>query len=177
MLPLVRLFALSVLVVAGCGGSSDSLPDLPPAPVGAPADCGLAGFRDEALQRVNAARARPRTCGGLAFGAASALGWNDRLAQAAADHSRDMAERGYFDHTSPEGVTLGQRLAVVGYDYRSAGENIALGPSSVATVVQGWLDSPGHCANIMEARFSEMGLACARKGNERPYWTLDLGTR
>lgn len=178
MLRLIRPFALAALFAAGCGGSSDAPAELPPAPPGAsPPDCGLASFRDEALQQTNAARAAARSCGGTPFGTAAALAWNDRLARAAADHSRDMATRGYFDHVSPDGGTLGQRLGAVGYEYRRAGENIALGPPTVGTVMQGWLDSPGHCANIMDGRFTEVGLACVRNANNRPYWTMVLGTR
>lgn len=177
----LRVFALSAVVVAGCGGSSDAPAD-PPAP--APptsatpvADCGLPDVREETLRLTNQARATARACGPTNYAAAPALVWNDRLQQAATAHARDMASRGYFDHNSPEGGTLVDRLRVAGYDYRGAGENIALGQPSTARVMEDWLGSPGHCQNIMEARFREMALACVRNPTNRPVWVMVLGSR
>jgi uncharacterized protein YkwD len=137
----------------------------------------LPDVRDEGLRLTNQARAAARACGPANYAAAPALVWNDRLQQAATAHARDMAARGYFDHTSPEGGTLASRLQGAGYDYRSAGENIALGQPSTARVLEDWLGSPGHCQNIMEARFREMALACVRNAGNRPVWVMVLGSR
>lgn len=176
----LRLIALSTLVVAGCGGSSDAPAD-PPAPApsnAAPlADCGLPDLRNEALRLANEARATARTCGPNTYAAAPALVWNERLQQAATAHAQDMAARGYFAHDSPEGGTLAGRLQAAGYDDRSAGENIALGQPSTSRVMADWLGSPGHCQNIMEARFRETALVCVRNGENRPVWVMVLGAR
>ncbi|MGF1661314.1 MAG: CAP domain-containing protein, partial [Kineosporiaceae bacterium] len=78
-----------------------------------------------------------------------ALTVDDRLAEAAGAHAADMVARQYFDHTSPDGSTPSSRAAAAGYPGPVA-ENIATGYSSAATVVEGWLDSPGHRANILD---------------------------
>jgi len=174
------LFALTSVVVAACGGSSDA-PAEPPAPTPVASstlpDCGLPDFRNEALRLTNQARASARMCGTTNYPAAPGLVWNDRLQAAATAHAQDMAKRGYFAHESPEGGTLADRLRTAGYAYRAAGENIALGQPSVTVVMEDWLGSPGHCQNIMDARFREMALVCVRNSSNRPVWVMNLGTR
>lgn len=86
-----------------------------------------------------------------------------------------MRDRDYFAHENPQGPTLAARLAAVGYAYRAYGENIAAGYASLDVVMAGWLQSPGHCANIMSANFTEVGLALQTGGSYRTYWTMDLG--
>jgi len=128
------------------------------------------------LAAVNAARALPRRCGEQDFAAAPPLRWNATLAQAALVHSRDMAERRYFSHEQQDGSVVGDRALHAGYAWRRIGENIAAGQASVDEAVAGWLDSPGHCANIMNASFEEMGLAYAVNPERgRVYWTQVLG--
>ncbi|HJV62469.1 MAG TPA: CAP domain-containing protein, partial [Albitalea sp.] len=135
-------------------------------------------FAAGALARVNQWRARGADCGSEGrFGAAPALAWNDLLAQAAAAHSEDMVAHDFFSHTGSNGSTLGQRVDAVGYAWSSVGENIAAGQPSVNEVVDGWIASPGHCANIMNPGFVHMGLACVRgtAADAYPtYWTMDL---
>jgi len=139
--------------------------------------CGIAGLRESTLRRVNTARAAARSCGRQQMPAAPPLAWNDALFSAAARHSQDMARRDYFEHASPDGVRVGARLLAEGYRWRSVGENIAGGERSVETVMRGWMDSPGHCANIMNAQFTEIGLACAERQGSTwgTYWTMVLG--
>jgi len=132
----------------------------------------------EMLALVNQARAIPRSCGGQAFGAAPPLTWNATLAQAALGHSRDMAEKRYFNHTEPGGSTPADRATRAGYRWSRISENIASGEHSVAQAVADWLDSPGHCANIMNPAVTEMGAAYAvnpANENRRPYWTQMFG--
>ncbi len=136
-----------------------------------------ARLSEELLARVNEARATPRSCGAQAFGAAPPLAWNATLAQAALGHSQDMAARRYFNHKEPGGSTPPDRATRAGYRWRSVGENIASGQQTVAEAVAGWLDSPGHCANIMNPAFTEMGAAYAvnpASEDRRPYWTQML---
>ncbi|MBN6053429.1 CAP domain-containing protein [Nonomuraea sp. RK-328] len=97
-----------------------------------------------------------------------------KLHLAAERHSADMAARGFFDHTAPDGSDPGSRIRAAGFTpIRAWGENIAMGQRTAAQVVQGWLDSPGHRANIMNCSFTHIGVGHAAKG---PYWTQDFAT-
>lgn len=131
------------------------------------------------LRLVNAARARPRTCGDEAFAAAAPLAWNDALAGAALAHSRNMATRDYFSHTDASGNSVMQRAAHAGYRWRRVGENIAAGQGTPEQTVAGWLASPGHCANVMAPDFTEMGAAYAidTRSKLEIYWTQTFGAR
>lgn len=132
----------------------------------------------EVLAAVNAARAVPRRCGDEQFDAAPPLRWNAALTQAALAHSSDMAAHRYFSHKEKNGSVVDDRATRAGYAWSRIGENIAAGQKSVAEAVAGWLDSPGHCANIMNAGFDEMGLAYAVNPERgRVYWTQVLGRR
>ena len=133
----------------------------------------------DVLARINQVRASGADCGvdGV-FGAAAALAWNDKLTAAAEGHSQDMAAKNYFSHTSADGRTLADRVNASGYAWSSAGENIAAGYSTVNAVMDGWIASPGHCANLMNAGFTEVGVVCVpgRAGTTySTYWTMDLG--
>jgi len=178
--------------IAGNGGvaaSTPTAPDVPAAPApaastptgSAPAadtTCGLANFEADALRLVNQYRAAGATCGSHgSFAPAAALTLNARLASAAFGHSRDMADRNYFSHDSLDGRTMADRINAAGYAWSTIGENIAAGYSSVQIVVSAWMDSEGHCANLMNPRFTEFGLACARNeaSEYKTYWTQDLG--
>jgi uncharacterized protein YkwD len=132
----------------------------------------------EMLALVNQARATPRSCGDQAFGAAPPLSWNTALADAALGHSRDMADKRYFNHKEPGGSTPAERATRAGYRWSRISENIASGEHSVAQAVDDWLDSPGHCANIMNPALTEMGAAYAvnpASENRTPYWTQMFG--
>jgi uncharacterized protein YkwD len=142
----------------------------------AQADCGLPDFRRDALRLANEARATARQCGSQAMPAAGDLAWNDALTRAAAAHAQDMVKQDFFDHAGSDDRNVGDRMTAAGYRWRSAGENLALGPTSVAAAINGWLDSPSHCTAMMDARFRDMGLACVRNREGRPIWTMTLGT-
>jgi uncharacterized protein YkwD len=126
------------------------------------------------LDAVNRARATERTCGTRHFAAAPALRWNQALGVAAQMHSSDMARQSYFSHHGKDGSEVADRASHAGYRWLGIGENIAAGQQSVDEVMAGWLASPGHCANIMDRWFTEMGSAYAVAG--RPYWTQVFGT-
>ena len=127
--------------------------------------------------QINAARAQARQCGAQAFAAAPALAWNASLALAAESHSRDMANHNYFAHRDRDGRTPGDRAELAGYSGQRLGENIAAGRAAVADIVAGWLASPGHCANLMNPQFSELGAAYAvdPKSDAGIYWTALFG--
>jgi uncharacterized protein YkwD len=128
------------------------------------------------LQLVNAARSREQRCGRDWFRPAAPLSWSRPLEVAATAHARDMARRGYFDHQGADGRQPRDRVRAAGYPPQLTGENIAFGPESAEEVVAGWLASSGHCANIMDPRFREMGAAVAQ-GRKRGhfYWVQELG--
>lgn len=131
------------------------------------------------LAEVNVARTRPRQCGAQSFAATSPLAWNATLATAAETHSRSMANNNYFDHKDRDGRTPGDRAELAGYDFQQIGENIAAGQDSVRKVVDGWLTSPGHCANLMNPQFKELGAAYATdpKSDAGIYWTAMFGAQ
>jgi uncharacterized protein YkwD len=114
-----------------------------------------------ALRLVNEARARGAQCGAQSFGPAPPLTLSGTLASVALGHATDMAEHDYFEHQDPAGRSPADRVRAAGYQEKVVGENIAYGPKSVEEVVNGWLASPGHCQNIMDPRFAQMGLGLA----------------
>jgi uncharacterized protein YkwD len=128
------------------------------------------------VELVNAARSKGRKCGSVRLAAAPALSVSRKLNEAAADHARDMARRRFFDHRGADGSQPKDRVIRAGYQPRLTGENIAFGPESAEEVVAGWLASPGHCANIMDARFKHIGIGLATgRGRGRIYWVQDFG--
>lgn len=134
-----------------------------------------AGVRARVLELVNEARVRGRRCGRERFAPAPPLAASSLLDEAARRHARDMARHGYFDHAGRDGSQPKGRLARLGYRSRLTGENIAYGPESAEEVVAGWLASPGHCANIMDARIEEMGIGFAVDASRGAiYWVQTL---
>ncbi|MFW6043921.1 MAG: CAP domain-containing protein [Marinilabiliaceae bacterium] len=128
--------------------------------------------KDEMLQRVNEARSESRRCGGEKHEATHPLVWNEKLARAAQAHANDMAEHEFFDHTGSDSSTIVMRVERQDYVWGAVGENVAMGPRTVAEVVEGWLKSPGHCSNIMNSDFREIGAAISEKGY---YWVQVFG--
>ncbi|MCK9817559.1 CAP domain-containing protein [Pseudomonas sp. MAFF 302046] len=131
------------------------------------------------LEQINRARAQPRQCGPQSFGATTPLAWNPNLATAAEAHTRDMANNNYFDHKDRQGGTPGDRAELAGYVGQAIGENIAAGQDTAVKVVDGWLASPGHCANLMNPSFRELGAAYAvdPKSDAGIYWTTLFGAQ
>jgi uncharacterized protein YkwD len=131
------------------------------------------------VELVNEVRASGGTCGGQSFAATGSLEMNGALRCAARVHSIDMANRGFFDHINPEGESPGDRIQQAGYSYFTAGENIAAGQTSPEEVVAGWLDSPGHCMNILSPDFAEIGVGYvfAPQSAFPHYWTQTFGAR
>ncbi|KQN49586.1 hypothetical protein ASE98_25035 [Pseudomonas sp. Leaf48] len=131
------------------------------------------------LAELNTARAQPRQCGAQSFAAATPLTWNATLASAAETHSRSMANNNYFDHKDRDGRTPGDRAELAGYDFQQIAENIAAGQDSARKVVEGWLTSPGHCANLMNPQMRDLGAAYATdpKSDAGIYWTAMFGAQ
>ncbi|MGE4276842.1 MAG: SafA/ExsA family spore coat assembly protein [Lawsonibacter sp.] len=98
----------------------------------------------------------------------SPLTANWELSRVARYKSQDMLDKGYFSHTSPTYGTPFQMIKAFGLSYRTAGENIAMGYSTPEAVVNGWMNSSGHRANILNASYTQIGVGYVAQGN---YWT------
>lgn len=129
------------------------------APFAPPAATDASRVSARVLGLVNKARAQARKCGRVAHAAAGPLKLSPALSRAALGHAKDMAANDFFEHQGSDGSRPSERATRAGYRWRTVGENIALGAPDAESVVQGWLQSPGHCANIMNPQFTEMGLA------------------
>lgn len=97
------------------------------------------------------------------------------LTTAAQAHCADMVARAFYAHTSPEGTQPWDRAAAAGSTRRTIGENIACGQRSAAEVVEGWMNSPGHRANILKPAFTHIGVGYAGGGPSGTYWTQLFG--
>lgn len=86
---------------------------------------------------------------------------NPVLTEAARLKAQDMAEDGYFEHNSPDGLTPWHWFYEAGYQFSHAGENLAVNFSDSDEVVEAWMDSPGHRANILNGNFTQIGIATA----------------
>jgi uncharacterized protein YkwD len=105
-----------------------------------------------------------------------ALAVEPRLTAAAQAHSDDMARRHFFAHESPEGQSVADRARARGYVYRIVAENIAAGQRTAEEVVTGWMNSPGHRANILNCSLAQIGIGYATGGSYGFYWVQDFGT-
>jgi uncharacterized protein YkwD len=146
-----------------------------PASVPAPTDGALVGRR--VLELTNMARASGRRCGTKFYPAVGPVALDAALTRAAVAHARDMAEHDDFDHRGHDGSTPGMRVESAGFgDHRIVGENIAAGAMTADEVTQGWLASPAHCENIMDGRFTLIGIGYAENRHTRSavFWTLDF---
>uniref|UniRef100_UPI000AE7F44C CAP domain-containing protein n=1 Tax=Peterkaempfera griseoplana TaxID=66896 RepID=UPI000AE7F44C len=95
------------------------------------------------------------------------------LAELAGDFSDDMAARGFFDHTDPDGKSPWDRATAAGIGYLG-GENIARGQQTPAEVMDAWMNSPGHRANILNCDYKKLGVG-VHEGTGGPWWTQDFG--
>ncbi|MCN0152615.1 CAP domain-containing protein [Salinispora arenicola] len=98
-----------------------------------------------------------------------ALSVDDKLMTAAQRHSQDQADNKKMTHTGSNGSTLGDRVKAVGYRFRAAGENVAWNQQSPEAVMNAWMNSSGHRANILNCSFTEIGVGIASSNG--PYWT------
>ena len=136
--------------LAACDGSGPSAPGTPEPPA-------LTAEVDAFVSAMNSHR--------VSLGCPE-LAWNDDVAQVAEAHSQDMVDREYFSHTSPEGDSPFDRLTEAGISYSSAAENLAYGFSTGDAVLEAWLNSAGHRANIENCTLTEHGV-----GLEGTHWT------
>jgi uncharacterized protein YkwD len=107
-----------------------------------------------------------------------ALSRNGKLDTAALNHSRDMANRGFFSHNSPEGGTPDQRIAAAGYSFSWWAENIyksVPGDASAQSAFTSWVNSSGHLANMLSTNVTQIGIGRATAADGRTYWTNTFG--
>lgn len=122
----------------------------------------LSAMEQEVLRLVN----QQRAANGL-----SALAWAEDVAAVARAHSRDMIANNYFSHMDKNGNSPFDRLRNAGITYRTAAENIAYGQKSAQEVMNSWMNSAGHRANILNSSVKEIGIGAARSANGTIYWT------
>lgn len=144
-----------------------------PTPTPTPAPAPVADFVQRVLELTNQFRAQ----NGVA-----PLQLNAELNAAALNHSTNMALQDFFSHTGKDGSTVGDRMRQVGYVSNAWGENIAAGYATPEQVVQGWINSPGHRANMLNSRFTELGVGYYHLANDtgsvnyNNYWTQNFGS-
>jgi uncharacterized protein YkwD len=136
-----------------------------PAPNQVPTSPDTASFQDRVLTLTNQFRA--------ANGVAP-LALNGLLAKSAQDYAVVMASVNVMSHTGPDGSDPGSRITAAGYSWSTWGENIAEGYTTPEAVVNGWINSPEHRANMLNAAFHEIGVGYAM--GTSPYWVQDFGS-
>ncbi len=144
-------FLLSVFVLAGCGE-------------GGATSCDDASEACQVFMLVNA----ERSAAGL-----EPYAWNDHLALSAQRHAEDMSANDYFSHTSLDGRSFSDRTVAAGYDASPRGENIAQGYGTPDAVMDGWMGSDGHRANILAEGSNEIGVGVT----EDRHWVQVFGHR
>ena len=124
----------------------------------------------ELVKLVNNYRTAGCVCGTKTMPPVPAIKWNNKLADAALAHSKDMKANNYFSHSGLNGSSVGTRVTQAGYIWSMVAENIAMGYKNETAVMDGWIKSPGHCENIMRNGVMEMGV-----GRDGDYWTKVFG--
>lgn len=109
----------------------------------------------------------------------SDLIWNEKLANTANLHAKNMVEFNFFSHEGIDGTNVGERALKFEYHWTNIGENIAAGEESLSQVFTDWINSYGHCTNIINPQFSDFGLIKIISPNPNDiystYWVLVLG--
>jgi uncharacterized protein YkwD len=129
-------------------------------------------FSEQVLKEVNQLRAAGCKCGSKRMAPTHSLSWDNQLMDAAKRHALDIASRQQLDHTGKDGSDIMSRVSDTGYSWSNVAENIAMGYWDIPSVIQGWVDSPGHCRNMMNPDYKE--VAVYREGE---YWVMVLATK
>jgi uncharacterized protein YkwD len=165
------------LTAIGVARGENQLAILLATPFAPPAARDANMISQEVLALVNEARARPRRCGTQRFAGAPPLALNKKRNAAAAIQAHDMATHGHMSHQGSDDSKPADRVTRVGYAWKFVGENVAAGQQTAQNVVNGWLASPGHCANIMNPDYTDMGIAyfSSQKQQVGIYWAQVFG--
>lgn len=132
---------------------------------------------EKVFQLLNELRAKGCNCGEKYFPVASELVWNENLAMAAERHAQDMFENDFNEHEGTDGTKVLDRALDAGYGGVAVGENIARGPLGDPVGLMGaWQASEGHCKNMMDPDFLEVGIAKVdNPENGLSYWVQVFG--
>jgi uncharacterized protein YkwD len=135
-----------------------------------------AAWKRRLLDQLNAMRAEGGVCtdGMRHPAAAEPVRWNDALERAAQAQTHWMVERGELLHVGRRGEGIGERVRQVAYAFERVGENVGMGFFHLDQVMAAWRASAKHCNNLLDPRYTEVGLACVR-GSNGPWWTIILG--
>lgn len=158
------VLALTLLLAACGGATSDTADALAGSNLGPPgetmSDTELA-WAMEVLDLTN----RERILNNL-----PTLAWHDEAAQVGFEHAVDMRVRNFFDHTNPDGIGPSTRLSNAGVAWWSMGENIARGQDTPQQVVDAWMNSTGHRANILNSNYTHLGVGVHIGPPQGPWW-------
>ncbi len=173
-IPRFLLALLLALLLTACGGGASGSSDLPPTDLGdgsgdtVPVDDDpLPGDtrEEEVLILVNQVRAEYDL---------APVQWHEGAAAVALAHSKDMRDRDFFDHVNPDGLDAGDRLTAAGVEFSGWGENIARGYLTPESVMEGWMNSPGHRANILSEHWTHLGIGVTAPVTPGPWWTQNF---
>jgi uncharacterized protein YkwD len=157
----------------GAGGAAGS----PSCDDGSGWDPSWQSFECAVLDLTNERRAAGASCGGVAYPPAGPLAPQPILTGTSRAHAQDMGDNNFFAHTNLQGQSSGDRIKAAGYPGSPIGENIAAGQDTPAQVVQGWMESDGHCKNIMQPKYNYLGVGfyLAPNSKYKQYWVQNFG--
>lgn len=157
----------------GDGGGNDDVPAIAYCDPARGWSATATSLEAQIVTIVNQHRAAGATCGGQTMPPVPPLTADPALRCAARVHTKDMADRGFFDHTNPDGEDPFERMVRAGYMWSNAGENIAGGGATAESTMQQWMGSPGHCGNIMSGDYEHIGVGHVESDR---LWTQVFGT-
>ncbi len=178
----MRISLLAVLAMLGLLPSCVPMSDEDPDPNAGTISCDQAVTETEkvecrVVELVNVERQNGAVCDGASMPPVPSLALHAALHQSARGHAEDMAAQGYFDHNSLDGRTPFDRIEAAGYAFSSAAENIAAGSATPEQTMQQWMQSPGHCKNIMSGNYIHIGVGYAFSDatQYRHFWVQNFG--
>lgn len=160
------------------GKSPGQTPSRNTLPSSTSGECVLNTEQQDLLDAHNAARAVGRQCGATFYPATTPLQWHCTLARIAQAHNIDMAENDFYAHVGSDDLQSKDRATNAGYEWQATAENIHVEQADVDAAMQGWVNSEGHCANIMGSQYQELGADIHRTTDAQysSYWTTNFGT-
>lgn len=150
----IILFVCSVSLLSNLSSSAEGRKDI---------------MTNRLMEIMNERRAAGGRCGDTLYRPSKPLKWDSRLAKAALIHALDMAEEDRLSHNGRAGSDPGERIRSAGYKWMAYGENIGEGYRTADDMVSAWIKSEGHCRNIMNPLFKDVGAARIIKG-KKIYW-------
>jgi uncharacterized protein YkwD len=177
---LLLTFSTSLFLL-GCAGGEESdtqiLTDV--AKAGEEAEfCDDEDVSPRMVAVINEARAEAQVCRGVQFPATASVTWSGTLRASTDLHADDMANNNFFSHQGTNGSFVDDRATLAGYDFEKVGESLAAGFASPEQTVDAWLaSSDGHCENLLDPSFDEVGASCRFNAESlhKTYWAMTMG--